>query len=537
MYKLLILDDEELIRKGLISRLKYMGMEFQAIYEASTGIQALDILDREFVDIAITDIRMPDMDGLSFIGKAKKKRAEMKFIILSGYAEFDYAEEAIRLGVKGYLLKPISNEDLQRVFSQVENQLAQEEGARRAMSMQDRLISENKAFSIDREVNSMLGIPQTENTSPDIYKNMKMSHPELCNEDNHDLRLIIINIEPKSYMETGFKLKDMELIKYSIKNVFEEIKTSCSKLIVDNLSNPTQLYAVLGNVRKQDIRGEAERFFLKMLYLFEEELGVHLTFGVSGLSRRLCAEVLQQAEDALKERLVYEHSSIYFYDEIETISEINFPSVQLNMLNQYLERRDIAKVRAVIIEIFGKEYLKKYHIHYIRIMWVRVLNLIFRNFSLEILENENAQMWVNCFLMADKMSNVEQLIEHYMDIVLLCIERSGNIDTNAKDKIRLAVSFIDRHFAEDISINRLADKYEMSPNYFSSLFKKEMNISAVNYIVDVRMRRAKKFLSETNKNVVEIAKTVGYEDSHYFYRVFKKNTGMTPIRYRQYING
>lgn len=539
MYRLLIADDEELIRKGIISRLDYLGLVFEDIYEASTGLEALEILETKTVDIAITDIRMPDMDGLAFISEARKRKAGIKFIILSGYAEFDYAEEAIRLGVKRYLLKPVSNEDLRRVIIQLENQLAEEEGTRRAMSLQNKLIMENQTFTLDREVNSILSVSGKDSdfavdiTENEVFKNLRNLYPKLFSKKPVNMCLVIISIERKSYANTGFRIEDMDLIKYAIKNVFQEIKTSCSKFIVENLTASNQLYAVLGDTMRESVRGEVERVFLKMLDLFEEELGVYLTFGVSGIMNGLCSEMQQQADDALKGKLINRHSNIYFYDDMEMVGEISFSSTQLNMLNQYLEKSDINKVRAAITDIFGKEKVERYHIHYIRIMWVRVLNLIFRNFSLEMLENENAEMLANCFSAVNKMGGVEELIEHYMDIVTACIGQSKHMDTNARGKINLAVSYIDKHYDEDISINKLAEKYNMSPNYFSSLFKKEMKKSAVNYIAEVRMNRAMKFLMETDRSVVEIAKAVGYEESHYFYRVFKKTTGMTPIKYRE----
>ena len=97
----------------------------------------------------------------------------------------------------------------------------------------------------------------------------------------------------------------------------------------------------------------------------------------------------------------------------------------------------------------------------------------------------------------------------------------------------MAVRYIHEHYSENITILDLAERYEMSPNYFSSIFKREIGISAVNYITDVRMKEAQKLLAHSDNSVVDIAKKVGYEDGQYFFRVFKKHTGMTPLRYRE----
>ena len=116
MYKVLIVDDEQLIRSGMIARFQYLNFKFERIREAASGVEALALLEKEPADIVITDIKMPDMDGMTLIREAKEKYPGTQFVILSGYAEFEYAETAIELGVKSYLLKPISNDELKRVM-------------------------------------------------------------------------------------------------------------------------------------------------------------------------------------------------------------------------------------------------------------------------------------------------------------------------------------------------------------------------------------------------------------------------------------
>ena len=114
-----------------------------------------------------------------------------------------------------------------------------------------------------------------------------------------------------------------------------------------------------------------------------------------------------------------------------------------------------------------------------------------------------------------------------------CISKHGMQDASSKDKIQLATQYTKKHYNENLSINGLAELYNMSPNYFSSVFKRELDQSAVNYITEVRMEKAREYLKDTDLSVIEIAENVGYEDSQYFFRVFKKTTGVTPLQYRQ----
>lgn len=105
-------------------------------------------------------------------------------------------------------------------------------------------------------------------------------------------------------------------------------------------------------------------------------------------------------------------------------------------------------------------------------------------------------------------------------------------ECDAKNKIKMSVRYLEKHYYNDISVNQLAELYDMTPNYFSSLLKKEIGQSAVNYITNLRISKAKELLKNTDKSVVEIAELIGYNDSNYFFRVFKKNTGVTPHQYR-----
>ena len=130
MYRLLVVDDEEIIRSGILARLEYLNIEFDEIREASTGKEAFEILESWRCDIVITDIRMPDMDGLALIESAKVFWPDMKFVIISGYTEFEYAEKAIEIGVNAYLVKPLSNSALRDVMAKLFTQIAEENNVR-----------------------------------------------------------------------------------------------------------------------------------------------------------------------------------------------------------------------------------------------------------------------------------------------------------------------------------------------------------------------------------------------------------------------
>lgn len=160
--------------------------------------------------------------------------------------------------------------------------------------------------------------------------------------------------------------------------------------------------------------------------------------------------------------------------------------------------------------------------------------MVLRNFNSKGIHNpKSMEKLLSSFSILDELHSVEEMEGYLINVVMECMQNEGAVDTNARNKIMLAIQYIQENYNENIAINELAERYGMSPNYFSSVFKKELKQSTVNYITEFRIKKAREYLVETDKSVVEIAKKVGYEDSQYFFRVFKKSTGLTPLQYRQ----
>ena len=206
---------------------------------------------------------------------------------------------------------------------------------------------------------------------------------------------------------------------------------------------------------------------------------------------------------------------------------------ELTVLSQYLERKDIGNIETILGEIFSEERVEKYRTPYVRIMWMHVLNLVLQNIGNDASSGSNIRKIADCFSDVENEYKIDELQKKYVSLVVECLGDNRVDGNDAKNKIKMAVRYIEKHYYEDISVNQLAEKYDMSSNYFSTLFKKEMGQSTVNYVTNLRISKAKDFLKKSDKSVVEIAEIIGYEDCNYFFRVFKKNVGMTPLQYRE----
>ena len=533
-HNILIVDDEQLIRQGLRARIEYLGIDVDEIFEAENGLMALRLQEEHPIDVVITDIRMPDMDGLELIQEMQKKNNQIKFVVLSGYAEFSYAETAIRLGVKAYLLKPVSNDDLKAAFDKAYKEMEQTASVRQEVQMKKRMDREKQVYQQEKALNALFSSQEAG----------AVTREQLCKLCGYDekmwaggaesvLYLAILHINKESFEHQRFRPVDHELVRFMIRNIFEEIQAPCEKLLVNSLSDTRQMYGIFIGDDKKKLRMEVERIYLRMRSVLEKKMGIYLTIGVSRCRSQLEGKETSEARQALKQRIIYGKANIYFYEDIRILGEPEFPVSQLHLLEQYIEHNEIFKVKNLVQEIFSEELVKKYGSAYLRIMWIRILNLLLHHYERRGRNAAEIEKMLQNYNLLDRIQSLQEIRQKIIEMVMECVSTESVADANARSKIQMAIGYIQEHFAENLTVNVLAEHYGMSPNYFSSMFKKEMSRSAVNYITELRINQARELLYHSELSVVDISKKVGYEDSQYFFRVFKKYLGMTPLQYRE----
>ena len=533
-HNILIVDDEQLIRQGLRARIEYLGIDVDEIFEAENGLMALRLQEEHPIDVVITDIRMPDMDGLELIQEMQKKNNQIKFVVLSGYAEFSYAETAIRLGVKAYLLKPVSNDDLKAAFDKAYKEMEQTASVRQEVQMKKRMDREKQVYQQEKALNALFSSQEAG----------VVTREQLCKLCGYDekmwaggaesvLYLAILHINKESFEHQRFRPVDHELVRFMIRNIFEEIQAPCEKLLVNSLSDTRQMYGIFIGDDKKKLRMEVERIYLRMRSVLEKKMGIYLTIGVSRCRSQLEGKETSEARQALKQRIIYGKANIYFYEDIRILGEQEFPVSQLHLLEQYIEHNEIFKVKNLVQEIFSEELVKKYGSAYLRIMWIRILNLLLHHYERRGRNAAEIEKMLQNYNLLDRIQSLQEIRQKIIEMVMECVSTESVADANARSKIQMAIGYIQEHVAENLTVNVLAEHYGMSPNYFSSMFKKEMSRSAVNYITELRINQARELLYHSELSVVDISKKVGYEDSQYFFRVFKKYLGMTPLQYRE----
>ena len=526
----MIVDDEELIRQGIKARLNYLGYQFERIAEADDGETALNLYEKGKYQIIITDIKMTSVSGLQLIRGIKEQDENVQFVIVSGYDDFVYAEEAIRLGVTAYLLKPIANDKLRDVMEQVLNNIAK---TKRAQSEDIKALvsnNENAELKFEQRVNELLNAEKESDA-----KEIMQSYERLARFLSDDLFYCvgIISIDMDSYREKNMEFQDVNLIRFVIKNITGELsENQC--LIANNLSDNKQLFAIFFGKDKDALKIRSESLFEKLQTALWKFAKMGVTIGVSSINREICSERLQEAKEAFLQRIIHGNGNLFYYDDIPVLGAEEFPTSELALLKRYAQAHDIGNVEAIINSMLSDEKVQKNNVNYIGVVWIQVLNILFH--SLNISMNDSARQIEHEMYNFSRIIQTESLSDirkRFVKVVTDAMKEDAVPEADADSKILMAKKYIEEHFSEDIPVSVIAEKFYMSPNYFSTVFKKLTGESTISYVTRLRIERAKKELIETERSIAEISELIGYNDSHYFFKLFKKETGMTPLQYRR----
>ncbi len=527
---LMVVDDEELIRQGIIARLNYLGYKFDRIIEADDGDAALKSYEKGEIHIVITDIKMTSVSGLQLIRGIKEQDENVQFVIVSGYDDFVYAEEAIRLGVTAYILKPIANDKLKDVMEQVLDNIAKTKKANEDDIKAIASKNENAELKFEQRINELLNT-ESESEVKEIMQSSERLSKFLS--ENWLYCVGIISIDMNSYREKNMDFQDVNLIRFIIKNITSELsENQC--IIANNMSDNKQLYTIFFGKDEEALKIRSEQLFENLQSSLWKYAKMGVTIGVSSIREKLCFERLQEAREAFLQRIIHGNGNLFYFDDIPVLTADEFPNSELTLLKRYAQSHDIGNVEAIIGSMLSDERVIKNSINYIGVVWIQVLNILLH--TLNISFNDSAKQIEHemyNFSRIIKTESLPEIRQRFIKVVIEAMQGEVVPESDADSKIIMAQKFIEEHFNEDISVSDLAEKYYMSPNYFSTIFKKQTGESTISYMKRIRLEKAKKDLAETDRSIAEIAELIGYNDSQYFFKLFKKETGMTPLQYRR----
>lgn len=531
LYRIMLVDDEEEVRKAMIRKMDWERLGFSVVGDAENGEDALEKIEQLEPDVVMTDIRMPYMDGLTLTARIREKYPSIKILIFSGYDDFEYAQQAIKLNVTEYILKPVNGEELAEILKRIRVSLDEEIEQRRNIS----ILRESYLGSLPilRELFLNDLVRRTTDVANVVPKLREYGINIL---DARKWLAAVIHVEQMEQAGGQILSQHQELIPISVKKLVEDhLKPYCRFAVFNSMDGITVLAAV--------DEGNTQTGFINLLNDICKEsrrvLEVTITIGV-GHSCGTLQEIsrsYQNAVDALGYRaIVGGGKTIYINDmepvsqgklqldskgEAELISAIKFgPEEAIDSVIQGLiSRMDDARVHA-----------RQYQVYILSV--INCLTRLMQQYDLNLDEMFDGQTSYADILTGNR--NRDEFAAWIISIARRINEAMNRERDNTTRKVIVeAKEYIQENYSNpELSVEMLCRHLHMSPAYFSTVFKKETGQTYINYLTEVRLGKAVELLNTTDDKTYVIAQKVGYQEQNYFSYVFKKQYGVSPTKYR-----
>lgn len=543
MLKIFLAEDEVVVRETIKRMIPWEELGFELVGEAADGEMALPLLIRQQPDLLITDIKMPFMDGLTLARLAKKEIPGLKVVILSGYDDFNYAKQAIGIGVEDYLLKPITKnaliERLSEIRSRYEHEKTQKE-------YYEKFQREMQAYEKNSSRDFFEALVGGSMDMMEVYKRAEKLGLDIVAEAYNVLIFTMNCDEDFSGQRDEYSSWEAESLEL-LENFFAG--HSSAMLFRSNIFS----YGVLLKGQRETIEENTRACVDEIRKILSRQDGRRGWFLAVGQSVERLSQIQKSyhtASRAFSQRYLYDENILY-YDEMETMEH---PGGQAETEdNAYLQKVDVNALNPAILQKFLSNGLQEETENFVKDYFYAIgqepmESLVFRNYVIL-----NVRFSVISFIkglgcdtnemesadteevLAESGKNMESAIAYAKKMISQAIEiRDQNSGNKNRSILKTAVDFIDSHYMdEEISLNTVANVANVSSNHFSALFSQNMGQTFIEYLTTLRMNKAKELLRCTGMRSSEIAGEIGYKDAHYFSYLFKKTQGMTPSDYRK----
>lgn len=543
MLKIFLAEDEVVVRETIKRMIPWEELGFELVGEAADGEMALPLLIRQQPDLLITDIKMPFMDGLTLARLAKKEIPGLKVVILSGYDDFNYAKQAIGIGVEDYLLKPITKnaliERLSEIRSRYEHEKTQKE-------YYEKFQREMQAYEKNNSRDFFEALVGGSMDMMEVYKRAEKLGLDIVAEAYNVLIFTMNCDEDFSGQRDEYSSWEAESLEL-LENFFAG--HSSAMLFRSNIFS----YGVLLKGQREAIEENTRACVDEIRKILSRQDGRREWFLAVGQSVERLSQIQKSyhtASRAFSQRYLYDENILY-YDEMETMEH---PGGQAETEdNAYLQKVDVNALNPAILQKFLSNGLQEETENFVKDYFYAIgqepmESLVFRNYVIL-----NVRFSVISFIkglgcdtnemesadteevLAESGKNMESAIAYAKKMISQAIEiRDQNSGNKNRSILKTAVDFIDSHYMdEEISLNTVANVANVSSNHFSALFSQNMGQTFIEYLTTLRMNKAKELLRCTGMRSSEIAGEIGYKDAHYFSYLFKKTQGMTPSDYRK----
>jgi two-component system response regulator YesN len=534
---ILLVDDEPFAVDDLAMTIDWDALGIEAVFKAYSGAEALDILGRRPIDIVVTDITMPGMSGLELAAAIRKRWKQTKVILLSGYAEFDYARQALEIGVSEYLTKPISDEEFVRKLKQVMQTIRRE---------WQQIASYERAMSLFEEHLPLL----RNNLLRDLIQGKKITRERLTAqlakfqlpfEEGCRIALLVMRLEGSR----SFSADDMFLFEYAIDNIARELYGGDFALWNCNDELGHLVYAVKPTAEASD-GAESESY--ARITLLAEELQrsvehylrgrISIVISRTGLFPDDLPALYQSSLGLLRRYIGSEHGFFMTMDRddgpgaVASLTRLYEPPSFMQLFESGRWENVMEKLDAVFGELAHKRIDTAEHLREIHIQLLSACLYI---------AHKNGKMLADLagVELTDRQPPLDaaQLKDWAVQLVTRIRNRlEAEMSDTRRQLVRQVHEYIDSHL-DSATLQSIAHHVSLHPVYLSKVYKQETGQSISDTIYRRRMEQATHLLRNTKLKIYEITTMLGYSNAHYFIKLFKEYSGLTPQEYRDRTEG
>ena len=535
MYRILIIDDEQVVREGISRNIDWSALGFELVGACRDGREGLEQVERLQPDVVLTDICMPFVDGLELAGAISDQLPNTKTILLTGYDEFDYAKEAVKLKVHDFLLKPITAEELTEMLRELRTQIDAERDRRQKLErLQEQLHAALPVYRerfLNRLVEAAGTVPVVDLEGTLALLELELPGPQYV--------IMVCDLDPPQ--ATGRDNRsDEHLSGIAVQNVLAGVADDNPNVVA--FSTAAEQAVAIVSVDGPEL---ATTRALEVAELVSEraqrEVGRTISVGVGGAAPGLreLPRSYGEAKTALEHRFVLGANQIITIHQVRGDGEPPSAPVTSESKDRYIQALKAGiseEAVSALQEVVSSLRNLGADMDYCHVVMHRLLADTIACFdAIGVDFRDVTSIGGNPFM---KLAGFKTLSEigRWFVTVLEEVRRlvEGRQQSHSRIKAVAAEEYIREHYMDpELSLQKVCHALAVSKSYLSSVFKSYSGMTLVEYLTEVRMEQARILLGAGDKKIYEVAEAVGFRDAHYFSLTFKKQTGQSPTEYRE----
>lgn len=525
MIKIIVADDETITRKGLLKHIPWIDLGVDVVKEARDGFEALEIAKQLKPDILISDIRMPSMNGIELATSLRDILPDCKIIFLSGYTDKEYLKSAIHLKVISYVEKPIDKNKIIEAIKAAVSMCIEEESKKAKEAKVSKSITESMSFIKQKIVTGLItnkcDIKSIQN---DIdVAGIQIGLSEQCS-------VVIFRIDPvEDYSNADISLLNTEFFKVienNLKSIINITAFKDDRHIVSIISRNKTMESISVSCMLENIKSDFIR-------LFGNAANIFIAVGKDAYGYAEIYESYQTAVTALQKLFFKGYNNIVYHQE-KTLEVFTFNENLEKAFLDYLDEQN--KEEAVLfLENLCKDIRRcdSTLVNHVKNLFYKLSLLLLNEAEKRGIKNDSVDEQENyLWNLISGFKTIDEIRDYIIDKTLFYVTRVKEMEAVNRNIFEVKIYIQKSYYIQSLTTQKIAESVYLTPTYLCTLFKKETGKTINEYITDIRIEKSKELLSDRTVKLYEIAKKVGYNDTNYYSKTFRKLVGMTPSEFR-----